>query len=109
QSFRRDNHFLLASTDVHLTIGADFPDVAGMEPAVCERARGFSFGLEVSARDVVAAHQNLAVVGDLHVDAGDRSADRSFFRAERMIQADDWRRFREAVTLHDDEAELFPE
>ena len=33
--------------------------------------------IEVAARDVLAAHEDLAVVGDLHLDAGDRLADRA--------------------------------
>ena len=109
QPFRRDDHFLLAAADVDLAVGAEFADIAGVEPAVRERAGGFLVGLEISARDVLSAHQNLAVGGDLHLDSGNGLADRSLFRAERVIEADDRRRFGEPVPLNDNEAELLPE
>src|SRR5262249_34621398 len=86
-----------------------FADIAGVKPAVFERALGFRVGVEVPARDVLAADENLAVFRDLHFHAGDWLADRSVLRAERMIQADDGRRLGEPVSLNDDEAELFPE
>ena len=87
QPFGRDDHFLLAPADEQLAVGADLADVAGVEPAVLERARGFLGGVEVAGRDVLAADEDLAVGGDLHLDAGDRLADRSPLRAERMVQA----------------------
>ena len=49
QPFGRDDHFLLAPADVQLAVGADLADVAGVEPAVLERARGFLVGVEVAA------------------------------------------------------------
>ena len=68
-----------------------------------------SGGVEVAGRDVLAAHEDLAVGGDLHLDAGDRLADRSLLGAERMIQGDDRRGFGQAVALNDGEPELAPE
>ena len=88
---------------------ASLADVAGVEPAVLERARGVLVRVEVAGRDVLAAHEDLAVGGDLHLDAGDRLADRSLLRAERMIQRDDRRRLGQAVALDHDEPELAPE
>ena len=41
--------------------GVDLADVAGVEPAVLERARGLLGGVEVAGRDVLAANENLAV------------------------------------------------
>src|SRR5262249_42256038 len=104
-----DDHLFLPSPDVHLPVRGDLTDVAGVEPAVFERARGLVVGVEVAARHVLAAHENLAVVGDLHLDAGDRLADRSLLRAERMVQRDDRRRLGQPVALNDGEAELAPE
>ena len=49
QPFGRDDHFLLAAADEQLAVGADLADVAGVEPAVLERARRFLVGVEVAA------------------------------------------------------------
>src|SRR5439155_26973050 len=57
----------------------------------------------------LAAHQDLAVVGDLHLDTRDRLADGSLFRAERMIQGHDRCGLGQAVSLNHDESELGPE
>ena len=59
----------------------------------------------VATRDVLAAHENFAVVGDAHLDAFDGCADRSPARLERMIQRDDRRCFGEPVPLDNGEAE----
>ena len=45
----RDDHFLLAAADEQLAVGVELADVAGVEPAVLERARGFLVGVEVAA------------------------------------------------------------
>ena len=48
-----------------LAVRVDLADVAGVEPAVLERARGLLRGVEVARRHVVAAHEDLAVRRDL--------------------------------------------
>src|SRR5204862_7156088 len=58
---------------------------------------------------VRAAHQNLAIRRDLHVDTGYRLADGSFPRFEGVIQRDDGSGFRQAVSLNHDESQLAPE
>ena len=84
-------------------------DVAGVKPPALEcLGRGLG-GAEVALRDVLAPHEDLAVVGDLHLDAGDGLADRSLAGAERMVEADDGRRLGEAVALDHHEAEPAPE
>ena len=72
-------------------------------------AAGLARRLEVAARDVLAAHEDLAVVGDADLDAGDRRADRSLARLERVVQRDDRRGFGEAVALDDGEPHAPPE
>ena len=68
------------------------------------------FGIFViPARHVFPSHQDLAVVGDAHLDAFDRRADRSLARLERMIQRDDRRRLGQAVSLDDGEPHAPPE
>ena len=63
----------------------------------------------VTGTDVLATHENLAIIGDLDLHAADRGADRSGVGLERMIERDDRRRFSQAVALDDDEAEPLPE
>ena len=109
QSFRRDDHFLLAAPDAQLSAGVELADVAGVKPAVAERAARLLRSVEVAARHVLAADEDLAVVGDLDLDAGDRLADGALGRMERMVQRDDRRRLGEAVTLNDDKAQASPE
>ena len=48
QPLGRDDHFLLAPADEELAVLADLADVAGVKPAVLERARGFLGGVEVA-------------------------------------------------------------
>jgi len=86
QAFWRDDHFLLAAADVQLSVFRELADVAGVEPAVLECARGFRVRVEVTGGDVLAADENLAVGGDLHLDARDCFPDRAFLGAERVIQ-----------------------
>src|SRR5262249_45526103 len=100
---------LLAAADVDLAVVADFADVAGVKPAVLERARGLLRRVEVALRHVLATDQNLAVGSDFHLHAADRLADRSLFRVERMIERDDRCSFGEPVSLDHDESEFAPE
>src|SRR5207247_10914547 len=105
----RHHRFLLSSSDEQLPALADFADVSGMEPSILERTRGFVGGVEVAGRHVVAAHENLSIGRNLHLDAGDGFADRAALGPERMVQRDDRRRFRQAVTLNHCEAAFAPE
>jgi hypothetical protein len=84
-------------------------DVTGVKPAVGERRPRLFGSVEIAARDVLAPHQNLAVLGDPHLDAGDRLADGAPRRAERMIQGHDRRRLGQPIPLDHQEAEPAPE
>ena len=64
---------------------------------------------KVAAGDVLAPHEDLAVRRDHHVHAGDRLADRSRLDVERMCDADDRRRLRQAVSLNHREPAPRPE
>ena len=108
QPLGRDDHFLLAAADEHLAVGADLADVAGVEPPVLERLRGFGGGVEVALRDVLSPHQDLAIVGHLHLDAGDRLANRAALRAERMVERHDRCGLGQPVALDDREPEVAP-
>src|SRR5262249_20221509 len=109
QSFRRDDHFLLAPADVELTVLPDLADVSRVKPPVLERTRRFHGIVEISARDVFAAHENFAVGRDLHVDAGHGLADGTLLGAERMVEADDRRGLGEPVPLNHRKAQFAPE
>ena len=77
QPLGRDDHLLLAALDVDAALLVDAADVAGVQPAVLERLRRRLGRAVVALGDVVAADEDLAVLGDPHLDAGDRLADRS--------------------------------
>ena len=73
---------------------SELADIAGVEPAVCESARGFLGSVEVAAGHVLAAHEDFAIVGDFDFDAADGFADAAFAGVEGMIERDDRARFR---------------
>ena len=70
-----------------------------MKPAIFECASRLDVRVQVSRRDIVAADQNLAVLGDLDLDAANRRPDRSLARLERVIERDDRCRLGEAIAL----------
>ncbi len=109
QALGRHDHFLLAPADVELSLVVERADVAGMEPAVLERGACLFRGVVVPARDVLAAHEDLAILGDSHLHAGDRLADGAPGRTQRMVQRDDGRRLGQAVSLNDDKPQAAPE
>ena len=86
----------------------EFADVAGVEPAVLESRARFLRRVVVAARNVLAAHENLAVVGDFHLHAADGFSDRAPGGAERVIEGDDRCRLGQPVALDDDESEPAP-
>src|SRR6185295_15956454 len=63
----------------------------------------------IARRDVFAAHEDLAIVGDVDLDAADRRAHRPLAGLERMVERDDRRGFGEAVALDHDKPEAAPE
>ena len=80
----------------------ELADVAGVEPAVRVDRLGGRLGLVVVAlHDVRAARQDLAVLGDLHLDARHRPPDRAEAPAAAAVDADDRRGLRQAVALVD--------
>ena len=63
----------------------------------------------VPAGDVLAANENLSVVGDPQLDAGDRGADGSLAHPERVVERDDGRRLGQSIALHHREPHAAPE
>ena len=72
-----DDDVLLAAGDLDEAVGVDLADVAGVEPAVDDRLPGRLLVLVVALEDVRALDQDLAVVGDLDLAAGEGFADRA--------------------------------
>ena len=81
------DHFLLAALDDKMPVRIESADIAGMEPAVFERRRGWSRIVVIAAGDVASAHQHFAVGGDAELDTGKRLAHGAPPRVEGMIQA----------------------
>ena len=105
QALGRDDHFLLAAADVELPGFIESADVPRVEPAVLERvARGIR-RVEVPACHVFATDQDLSVIRDANLDAGDRLADRPARGSKRVIERHDRRGFRQTIALDDEEAE----
>ena len=86
QPLGRDDHLLLAAADEEAPLRIHLADIAGVEPAFVEGLRRGLVRAEISACHVVAAHEDLAVRRDAHLDPGDRLADRSAARAERVVE-----------------------
>ena len=69
---------LLAVGDVEEAALVDAPDVAGVEPAVLVEHLGGRLGVVVvAAHDARAPDEDLAVLGDAHLGARHRPADRA--------------------------------
>ena len=99
-----DDDVLLAPGDVEEAVLVHAPEVAGVEPSVDEGLARRVGVLVVAAEDVVAAKEDLAVLGDLHLNALESLADRS--EAVALTRVDD-RRGRglgHAVSLEDRDA-----
>ena len=71
-----DDDVLLAARDVDVAVLVDRAQVAGVQPAVDDRAEARVVVAVVALEDVVALEEQLAVVGDPRLDAGQRAADR---------------------------------
>ena len=107
EPFGGDDHLFLAPLDEETARCVLLPDVSGVQPPFgIERACDPA---EVSRGEVLATHQDLAVVPNADVDSADRGTDRSLARPERMIERDDRCGFRQAIPLNDGEAEAAPE
>jgi hypothetical protein len=70
------DHVLLPAVQPQETVRVELAEVSGVEPAllVDGGARGLLV-LPIALEDVRSARDDLALVGDLHLDAGQRNAD----------------------------------
>ena len=74
-SARIDDHVLLAVGDLQIALGIDLADVAGVQPPVAQCLGGCLGIFPVAAHDQIAAHQDLAVVGNPRLDPVQRGPD----------------------------------
>ena len=96
---------LLAVGDLDVAVGIDQADVAGVQPAVLDRRGGCRLVVPVAGHHQLAAHQDLAVLGDADLDVGERRADRVELGAVGAVARDDRRRLGLAVALQQAHAE----
>ena len=73
----RDDDVLLPPGDEDVAVLVDAGDVAGVQPAVDHRAEARVVVLVVAVEDVRALQEQLAVLGDAALDAGQQPADRA--------------------------------
>ena len=93
---------LLAVGDPHPALVVDLADVAGREPAVAGQHLGRLLGqVVVAAHDAAAAHQDLAVVGDPDLGAGERLARRCRTRLAGTVERGGRAGLGEPVALED--------
>src|ERR1051325_2814291 len=100
QTSGSDDRVLAAAAKVNVAVCIDFADVAGVNPALLI-GECLSQMVPVTRRDVVAAHEDLAVVTQLHLLACNGLADRTMLHAKRMRQARQRCRLSHAVALDD--------
>ena len=96
---------LLAPGDPQEAVVVELADVAGVEPAVADRLGGRRVVAAVAAEQVDAAQADLAVVGDAHVDAGQRQADRADPHLAGAVDGGRGGGLGEAVALEDRDAD----
>src|SRR5216683_7039163 len=95
----------LAVGDLEVALAVELADIAGMQPAILQRARGRLRVVPIAPHDELTAHQYLAVLGDAHLDPGERRANRIDPHLAGRIAANDRRRLGLDVALHQIEAE----
>src|SRR5260221_5004458 len=100
QSGRRDNQVLLPSPESQISLGVQFPEVAGSQPFRCIRSAQSTI-FPISCRDISAAHQNFSVFRQLEFPPRQNLSNAALRRPKRVIQTDQRRRLRHAVALHD--------
>src|SRR2546421_139933 len=84
---RGDQQFLEAVGDEEIALLVEPPDVAGVEPAVAQRKARRFLAAEVALHDAGSAGEDLPLVADLHLDAGNRRAPPAGLSPARRLEA----------------------
>src|SRR3546814_13264548 len=71
-----DDDVLLPVGNADVALRVDLADVAGVQPAVDDRARRRLRIVPVALHDQLAAYQDFAILGDAHLNAGKWPSDR---------------------------------
>ena len=101
-----DEDILLAIGDHQMAILVEMADVASVEPAVLQRFVALGVVHPVTVHHQFAAHEDLAIAGDLHLDLVERRADRVHLQlGARAVAADDRAGFGLAIALQDRDAD----
>src|SRR5205807_1940780 len=116
-SLRRDvlpaaglDQVLLSVGDAQISVSVQLPDVARVEPALPIDDLGGGLGHpEIAEHDLPAALEDLAVRGNLHLDAGKQPPDCPELVLAGQIDAGNAERLREAVAFQEVEAEQVEE
>ncbi len=108
-AFAVHNDVFLAPAKIEAALGIDFAEIAGAEPAFFVQYRLQLFALPISGSNVGAAHQDFAIVVELHLAAFQHLADGALAGAKRMIERDERSGLRQPVPLDDYEAQPTPE
>ncbi len=83
-----DDDVLLAAGERQIALGVEPAEVAGGEPALLEHLLGAGLVVDVPLEQGRAADQDLAVLGDVDVDAGQRSAHRAELLPAQRLHGD---------------------
>ena len=105
-----DDHLLLPPGDLQEALLVQLPDVAGGEPAAPgEDLLGGCLVVPVAGEDVLPADQDLAVVGDLDPDAGQRLPDGADLVPVRPVHGGRGGRLGQPVSLEHGDADAAEE
>src|SRR5262245_4280679 len=95
-----------AADDAPVAGGVDFALIAGVEPAIAQYFGGFFGAVPVTGKNIRTADDDFVVFGEMHLDAGDSTADvAGLHREARVVEGAKRGGFREAVSLQDGNAE----
>src|SRR5712692_7507842 len=102
----QDDQVLDAAADAPISANVDFALIAGMEPSVLQNAGGFLRAVPVTRKNVRAAHDDLFIFSQLHLDSSNHCADIARLDGHaRIIERADAGGFREPVSLQHGNAE----
>src|SRR6266704_2395380 len=105
---RSDDDLSLSAFEIKVAFLVDLANVAAAKPTVfcCSR---LPVVFPVSRRNVLAAHQIFAILGQFHFLPRQYLADRAAALLERVVDADERRSLGHAIALNHGESEPLPE
>src|SRR5712692_1095644 len=102
----QDDQVLDAAADAPISANVDFALVASAKPSVLQHASSFFGAVPVARKNVRAAHDDLFVFGNLHLNSSNHCADIARLDGHaRIIERADAGGFREPVSLQHGNAE----